>query len=44
MSSFPVSPWAARLRRMGWFTLAFFTVKGLASTALLAWAVLQAMA
>lgn len=43
MSSLTASPWAARLRRMGWFTLMFFTVKGLASTALLAWAVLRAL-
>lgn len=44
MPSQTVPHWAARLRRMGWFTLVFFTVKGLATSALLAWALLQAWA
>lgn len=44
MSPLTASPWAARLRRMGWITLMIFTVKGLVSTALLAWAVMQALA
>jgi hypothetical protein len=36
--------WADRLRRLGWLTVVFFTVKGLATSALLAWAFFRALA
>lgn len=35
-------PWLGRLRKLGWLTLAAFTVKGLVTTSLIVWAIVGA--